>query len=514
MKKIKVLAFLIAFCLFLIGISLYHNLQLEKSLPSNGWSRSITFPESVGMSPSFTYQDGNEYHIYNHDKEKIIHFIVDDKLEIKNIIKIPIQLPALAPFWAKGEQIIFYRNSEIIYFDGEKEKLLFKDVEGMAANEKNIVYWDNDELFSIDLKTLKNTSLGKSNYKIDNVILNNETSSFLVTSDRASINLRVTIFQKINGSYQPTEVATISEAGVEEVTGFSFIEKNDELSIMYTTFSTAQHKLNYRAYFTKVSMVNDVVKANFEEMLFYDEKSNERLRKPRFVVMFLKENKPTILFSSEGFTIGKRRAINIYESVQKDEKWIANRRDTGAGVSVQPVYLHDGAILWLDYSAKIYTLKGASTNPETIEKSRMVTSDDWINSLSYSLSGIFTGLLLLFIGLLWIIVPAIFLLIVSFINSELIEKGTKWVEWTSIGLYVGTQLLFSQRVFNQSVYSFAPDYLTFPGSFIIIPLILALIAYYFTRMSYNEEWGMLRKIFNFIGLDILFLLLLVGPYTL
>jgi hypothetical protein len=510
-KKIRIPVLLIMFSFLLISLLIHHNYKLERTLPSEGWSRSIPFPETVGMSPSIAYQDGEISHVYNHDDEQVFHYIVDEGLEIKKLSRYPVKIPANAPFWAKENQLLFYRNGEIIFFDGVEERVLIQDVNGMSANQNNIIYWNENELFSLNSKNLSGKSVGQIEHKIDNVILNDQATSFLVVSDRESLNLKLTFFKETDGIYQPIEITTISEAGVEDVTGFSLIGDNHKIGIMYTTYSTAQHKLNYRAYYGEVTLDEKKIEPNFKEMLFYVEGSYERLRKPRYVTMTLKGNVPTVLLSAEGTTIGKRRNENIYAAVQEKDKWITNRRSTNQGVSVNPIFLNTDANLWQNFSNEEYTIMASSKHVEAISKSKVITKEDWENIFSYTVSGIFTGLLILFFSILWIVIPFLFLVIINFINDELLEK--KWVELVSYGLFLVTQLLFSQKLFNHSVYTYAPDYITFPGSFIVIPVLIAAIAYLLLKSGTNPEWSIYKRVLYFIGMDVLFIILLIGPYT-
>ncbi|MFD1736450.1 hypothetical protein ACFSCX_07720 [Bacillus salitolerans] len=512
MIKILLLPFLLT--LIFLSLVFWQNLSLERSLPSEGWSRTISLHGEVGMSPAFVYSDEAGIHIYSHNDHKVTHFNATDGLKVKNKTELPVKIPAMAPFWAKDNNVLFLQNHSIVFFNGEKEEVLLEGVDGFSTSSDKMMYWQDKRIYSLSTTTFEGTLVGESEFEIDSISVADESPSFLVLSDRTTRVLKATLFQHNNGTFTPTPLFTVDETGVEEFTGLDFIETDSDIHILYSTFSMAQQKRNYRTYFASLSKDQVQNGADFKEMHYYDDKTRERIRKPRYPELFLKDGQPTVLFSAEGSTVGKRTAVNIYEAVQVESNWLSERRSTSNSVSVEPAPINSENVIWLDFSGEQYAIVGSTTNEEAIAQSLKITDTDIKSASSATLTSVFTGFLMLFLSIMWIIFPTVFLTIIFFKDNELIEGKTKWVEYTSVALFVAAQLLFHEKLFNRSFYSLAPDYLTFSGSQYMIPILLGALCYVITMISHNREWGIVSKVSYFMGINILFIMILVGPYTL
>ncbi|MGM7700415.1 hypothetical protein ACSVDE_01750 [Pseudalkalibacillus sp. Hm43] len=501
----------ILICILFIGLLLYHYLEKERALPTEDWSRTITVMDSTGKSKPYVYEEGNQFHLYQSDEQKVLHYVVND-LKVQKQESIQAQISSTSYFWAKEDQLLYFKDNTIFHNDGQTENILFEDVQGMKATPDQVVYWNDNEIYTIETESLESRLVAKSEFPIEDIILHNDPNAFIVLSDRASTDLKVHYFEKEADLYQPTKITEISEAGVAEYTGMDFVEQDGKLHLVFTTYSTAQQKLNYRAYYASIEPGSNQ-KPDFKEMLFHLEKTGERLFKPRDLEIYMKEDTPTVLFSTDGRTVGKQVASNIYMATIQNNKWVAKRISTSKESSEQPQPLNDGTVVWLDYTGKEYNLSGSSNNPEIVEQSQQITSDDWANATSNAISGLFTGFLILLIASIWIAPPAIFLVLVNFIKEESLDENKSWVLWASILIYLGIQLTLMPKVFNRSFFMNAPDYLTFSGTMYILPLVFALFAYGMMKAGTDQSWGIISRVSYFVGVNLLIFITLIGPYT-
>ncbi|MCF6136411.1 hypothetical protein [Pseudalkalibacillus berkeleyi] len=500
-------------CLVFISLLVNHHLQNERKLPTDQWSRTITLKEATSKSVPFTYQKGNEYHIFQAGEQMVNHLITNDRLETSKVEEIPVRIPDPLAFWAYGSQLMFLKDGEIIHFDGEHEKVLANNVKGMSSSEKQVIYWNDKSIYSIDTESFRSERIAESEQTIEDVILNIQSDSFIVLSDRASTDIKVHYFTKQGKDYTPVKVTEISEAGVARLTEMDFLEIDGKLHITYSTFGTAKQQLNYRSYYTSINQKSLGQPLNFEELLFHNEGNGERLFKPRDLHLFLNDGKPSILFTTKGRTVGKQMADNIYMSSKSGEKWMARRISTGNHSSEQPQNIGDGTVIWLDYSGEEYMVSGASNNPEAVKQSMKLNSEDWKNALSNSMSGLFAGFIILLIAFIWVAPPAIYLFIINLVKEESIDQKKQWVLWSTIIVYIAVQFMLVPKIFNRSFFANAPEYLTFSGTMFVIPLGLALLAYGLMKIGTEHNWGIFSKVFYFACLNILFFIILIGPYT-
>jgi hypothetical protein len=125
---------------------------------------------------------------------------------------------------------------------------------------------------------------------------------------------------------------------------------------------------------------------------------------------------------------------------------------------------------------------------------------------------LFQGLILAMSALYWIVPSILFGLVIYFVNIQLMEDEDKRVKYTLLSLYLIVQFIFMQKLFNDHFYSFAPNFLTFSGSSYILPLFIAVISGLAVLFGKKKDWGMLANISYFIGINIVFLSLTIGPY--
>ena len=516
-SKFKVLFIFLTVTFASIFLLLYLNIQSERSLPSQEWSRNIPLPVTTSNSLPFIYNDMEEYHIYSVNEEGISQLIIDDQFNLIKRSTINVDVPAFKPFWAKDNQFIFIKDNNLILYNGDKEQVLFNQADGLSAQANMILFWQENKLFSVDQQSFEINLIEELDSNIESVVFDPDLSaSFIVITNPDPSHFHLTLYQKNNiNTYQALSLFTITEYPGETISDFQFAKNESDINIIYTTYSIKQGIITYRAYYTNLLLTNIEESPSFEQIRIYEENSAIAFKNPRYLQLTLKNNQLTLLFSANGFISDKENGINIYQAKYTNNKWVANKLSKTRSMSVRPLRLNDETILWLDFEAKDkYSLKGTSTDSNIIKESQNISSNDIYYSLSNTLLSMSVSLLVLFNVFIWVFPPTIFILILFFINLRIVEENTPWVKYTTLALYLITQLLYMQNIFNDNFSVIAPSYFKFPGNFIIIPLLIGGLTYLFVNYSKNNEWDIMKEILYFIGLNAWMITIFLGPYIL
>jgi CDP-diglyceride synthetase len=143
----------------------------------------------------------------------------------------------------------------------------------------------------------------------------------------------------------------------------------------------------------------------------------------------------------------------------------------------------------------------------------MKTKEDLKQAVSATTVSMFQGLLVTISALYWITPAILFCLIIYIFKISLMENEDKRIKYTILTIYLGVQIIIIQKLFNDHYYHIAPDFLTFYGSSLIIPLLIAMLSGVSLIIGKKQDWSMMISISYFIIVNIIFLSLTVGPYT-
>jgi len=527
---VPVLVLVVSFSLLFLN-----NMDNELTLPNDNWSREIDLPLTTGNAAPFVAEENGQYHIYGINKaNNLDHLVIDEELNVINKSIIEVDIPPLKPFWANGDDVVFIRDNNLILFSSGKEQILAKNIDGLSANEELLIFWQDNKIYTLD-QEYNSILINEIEYQIEEVVLDKYSSdSFLVVSKPKNTLFQFTLLQREQSNlFNAKDIYTLTEYSGETVSKFNFATNGSRISIIYTTYSIKNGIISYNNYFTEADIDQLDAGLDFKDMGIYkidtiDKKDENNInyfevviahppleKKTRYFELAYKDNTPTILFSSNGNITPKREAVNIYEAKNIDGNWIAERRTKTKDMSVKPAWLNDETIIWLDFvGSNSYDLKGASTNPNVIEKSLEINSEDIKFALSDNISGLAVSLLVIFNAMVWVIPPTILIIIILIFDINLIERNVRWVRITGIALYLITQYFSHKNVFNDNFSQYAPDYLNFSYNYIIIPLILAAISGIYRAAIRNDEWDSIKELFAFIGINLLMYVLLLGPYIL
>ena len=285
-----------------------------------------------------------------------------------------------------------------------------------------------------------------------------------------------------------------------------------EASILIETFKMSQGERSYNANLITFNPKDFQVNGD-ERMLFADGSNGARLANPRYFNMRYLDGELELLFVSEGQREGKKSGYNVYfANTKQDGEWVGFRRSTSADTSLSPMWAGENHILWQTYGGKQYQTYGTFNGNGYVESSMVKTKEDYRMALYDFISGVFSSLIMLFFGMIWVIPSLIFYTIMMFLRKEEFENHKGWIEPVGILLYVGTVLYVFNSVLSDSLFSMAPDYLTFPNSMVIWPLVISAVSYGIYKLVTNKDMGLYAGISYYIGLNIVMMTGLYGPY--
>ncbi|HEX6922859.1 MAG TPA: hypothetical protein VF149_03470 [Bacillales bacterium] len=513
-NKFKAITVPILMLLILGALLLYRNLQLQQVLPTEGWSRSVQLPATMpGITEQpFVQQDGEKYHIYTYNENSIGDLVIDGKLNVLKQSSIPVKVEKGASFWAKGSEIIFLDDGKLFYSDGDGRKLITSGVGGMKAVPDNIVIRKGHELYKVDPDSRKTQMIGKVQHEIQEIVLNSNHGLFLVVSKIDNTHHAVTLFRpKENGDYEKMNMPSIEHGYGLSLAGFDIAVNESELNLLYSVYSGKSRDI----YLTTYNLADLQAEASVQQLLFRNKTSELPIEDVANVSISYRNQEPVLIFTGNGVLSGGLKAQSIFRAEQhKGEIWLADRISSTKEPSRVPFWLHDGAVLWLDFEGyDRHIVTGASQDPEVIEESLQLTDEDWGDAFSHMLPTLTGSLLMFFYAcFLWALPVAGFLLLLIMVSLTMMERNPPWIKYVSMVLFVLMQLFFINAVLDGRFFEFAPNYLTFPGAIYVIPVLMAILSWLIVEWVKGKEWDNIGQIIYFIGLDGMILAFLMGPY--
>ncbi|NDI35786.1 hypothetical protein [Chengkuizengella sediminis] len=506
MRKRKAFFLPFIFTLFIIGLLLYLDLQDETSIPSEGWSRSLTLPvQEDYISKPFILEDGDLYHIYSPTNKDVSHLVVDESLEVQSHVKLPVIVPSSSNMWAVRNELIFIKNNTIQKYDGDSITELEHNVEGLVANQDQVVFWQEQELHVLNPTTLENKQLFETAHPIYDVLIDDKTNSVLILTREDNIHLGVTFLLNKNDKFEVSNLSPITISDRDDITSTSFAIHNREIDILIGTTAIEAGLRTYHTYHTIANVDNASTETNTTKLTIYEEGSNRKIDDAQNLVITNKEGVPTIIFSAKGKSGKQRENANIYEAYNEDDQWLAQRRSTSRYLSKKAQWLNDESLIWIEFTGGEYTLYGASMNEEAINNSMKTTKKDWLFAVSTTITGLFTSGFTIFIIGIWIGPPLGYLFVVYIVNKRIFDRDeVKWLEVTSILIYLIGQIILNQFVLNDSMNLKTPLGLSFFGSGIVTTLVIFTLTFMVYKLARNKEWGLFGDIFYFIGINLLF----------
>lgn len=509
-KKVIVLP-LVIMVLFL-AFYYMQNLKEETAVPDREWGRSA----SLGIKSSYpanqyVYSEGSTTHIYMQNKHDVTHVKVQQKDLTTERDSIPVSTDVDSPIWAKDSYLAYLQGEDLKTNDG---RIIDQEVTSFSSNKDSILYWKKGEAYEVKPEKGDDKWERKLIFKTKGKILKAEKSkngqAIMIAAKNEQGDLQFNYLH--NGQIVKQWIHTLY--GSENYESFSFDASEDRAFLILETTTLAQGVKAYRAHTLEFNP-HSKEDTKPTKLMIMDSKHNVNLKNPRYMQVRYQDGQPTILFTAEGNTVGKRFGNNVYEAKNSNDVWVAERRSTTESSALKPIWTDNKSIIWQTFNGKHFEGYGTAKQSLFVEKSLVRSADDYKAATYHTISGMFGSILFLLIGIICVVPPMIFYTIVYFVNSTPFEqRKTTWVEPVAILSYLLTQIYVMNELFSDKKLSFAPSYLSFEGGLIIWPILLSVLTYLIYKLSTSKDTGPFIGLTYYIGINLLFMTCLFGPYLL
>ena len=506
-KKAKVLPIVILLALF--GLYYFYNVNLAVTLPDEGWGRASKV-EGASKYPmqQYSFTKNKEIHMYLPSDDQVRYTITDQNYKTIKETVIPVSIDVDTPVWGDGQRFFYLQDKKLQLYENGKSTLIDEEVHSFYPTNENILYWNEKEIYLYETGKQKNSVLVTVKDPISHVKSADGDGSILVATNPTPLDIQ---FYLMEGK-ELKELYAWSSSNNATIENILYDSNGQEASILIETFKMSQGERTNNANLITFNPKDFQVNGD-ERMLFADGSNGARLANPRYFNMRYLDGKLELLFVSEGQREGKKSGYNVYfANTKQDGEWVGFRRSTSSDTSLSPMWAGENHILWQTYGGKQYQTYGTFNGNGYVESSMVKTKEDYRMALYDFISGVFSSLIMLFFGMIWVIPSLIFYTIMMFLRKEEFENHKGWIEPVGILLYVGTVLYVFNSVLSDSLFSMAPDYLTFPNSMVIWPLVISIVSYGIYKLVTNKDMGLYAGISYYIGLNIVMMTGLYGPY--
>jgi hypothetical protein len=508
----KALFLPLAIVLLLIGMVVWNNIRQETQLPNKEWSRSVSIDTEVINSEPAAFKKGDEYHVYTHVNDGIKTTTLDKNLTIVSEKTETLPIDERGNFWTDGKQIAFVSNGDLILSKDGTQNVLDSEVEFLADAKDRFAYSKGNEIYVYLPESGKSKLIYSGKEKVAELSGNPDSGSF-ITAIGEKVEMEAFFLQEKDGEYKAHSITKYSKTPTDKIYNFRFADDGDNVHILYTFYSSKQGAKSFKTYYSSAP-VDQLQELSFKNVKIKDKSVGYELENPTYVNLSLENNQPTILFSARGSISAKKDAGNIYSAILNKDVWEATRISTTPDFSIYPLKADDQTIFWLKAeSVKDYKLFAASQDPSIIKASQSIGKQDIYNAAFDAFAASIVSFIAMTNAFIWIVPPILFLGILYIVKIDVIEEERSWVKWMSIVLFVITQLYVIQSLFNNRFYTLAPEYLTFDGSSLVIPIIVSTVALYIMQAVKNKEWGLFAQVSYFIAITVLFQIFVVGTYV-
>ncbi|TLS36542.1 hypothetical protein [Pseudalkalibacillus caeni] len=505
----------ILMALFLISLVFVHQLSIQKQLPSEGWSKTVTISDGVKANQPFIIKGDSNWQYYIQVKDAVKQITVDERLNKVDEITVFKDLPSKVQYWTDGNKIVYLNEGDLIEKapGTNKETVIDSEVMGLSVSKHYVAYWKNHKAFgyipsedkSHEVAATENNimSLSVSDAKEDPTLLINTKNENLVQGF---------IVPFMEEGSELNKIFELPTQPGEYVSNFQLVESNDRLSVYYNFNAVKQgNKIvdHYVGDIDKGAEDNKIAKVKIVE-----EETGYQFQKPSFATLTLEDGQKHLYFSATGLLSPKRASFNVYEAVfdENSETWKAERRSSTENSSYFAYPLSNEAIVWLDKQKDEYLLAGTSQNEKVIESSLKTSGEDYALAGYYTMFSLTGSAMMLLFVAGFLIGPGIFLFGLFAVNISAIENERGWVRYVTVGLFLITVIIFLPKIVFGQFSVLAPEYLAFQWNGIVIPIIIAVVSHFLSKAGENEDWTLIQKTFYELGLNALFIVLLFGPY--
>jgi hypothetical protein len=474
--------------------------------PSKNWSRALKIDEVDNFHDQYVVDLENQTNIYYVKHGKMYKKTFDKDYNEVNEEILSANLESVKDFIVINDVVYVLRENNLVNSNtGE----MIDQADSLTSTENDkIVYTKGQEVLLFDPNTQNSSVIFQAGHKISGI---QSSGDYILVYGKESHIGKITIY-----SIKDDKQVVFKEVDVglnNYITSIQFITNGENIHVAMAYESESKNNKQYYFDLTEFNVHNPEL--DFVRIAPTDPVTGRSLQEVSDFTLNITQNKLVILFRSVGFTYTDTNdsyAMNIYSLSENDDgKLETTRLSNSYKLKENPFFIGKHAVGWTE-SNQIYL---SSTNENVKEMTKKISSDEYFIAFGMSVAKMATAAFILYLAVTWLIIPVIYLLIVSFINrlrgrNRDFSKDQKVFYIGSI-IYIISSLMMRKFIFPENGLRMAPDYLTFTGSSIFYILLFAIIAFA-AVMFIKRDWGTIGKYFYFIGLQYLCYYVFLGPF--
>lgn len=506
-KKAKLLPIVILLAFF--SLFYFYNLNLATALPDDDWGRAtkINGSSSYPMQ-QYSFVEGNRIHAYLPGDENVRYTIMDENYQKIEETVIPIDPDINTPIWGDGKSVLYMQDEKLHLYENEKTAIIDEGVKSFSPAGERIIYWKEQEAFAYKASDNKPSLLAATKEPISHIVSAKGDGSLLISTNPTPLDYS---FYLLRGK-ELEKITSWSSSTSSTVENILYDSNGEEGSILIESFKMTQGERASMANLLSFSMKDRKVTEN-EQMHFVEGGTGAKLANPRYLNFRYLNGEREFLFVSEGQREGKKSGYNVYfTNTEEDGHWAGYRRSTSAESSIYPQWAGESHILWQTFDGKEYETFGTYDGKAYVDSTMAKTKEDYRTAMYDFISGVFSSVVMVFFGFVWVIPLIIFYAVMMFVRRDDFETDKTWAEPIGILIYLGTVVFVFNGVLAENTFSLAPEYLTFPYGMVIWPLVIGAVSYLLYKFVIDKDIGLFGRISYYIGLNIIMMTGLYGPY--
>lgn len=515
---VKHLYWIIPGTIIIFGLVLlfYQNFSKVTEPPAPNWSGDLSVGRTdVSKLPPIEVTKNGDYILTSFEEGRLATTMLNHNFVVQDTKTYDIPVDKWTQVYQQDDNPIYFDYTNI--YDKTKKKII-SDVEGFYPLKDTIFYVKENVLYQLSPENKKSTKLMEIDLDKQKIIpQQNKNGVEILTYTPETDNIIVKLHHMNNNGKISTIYQEKFKIGFGKmVDDVSFALDGQKLAVMLKEQGkVSRGKPQFYNYLIQTELTEK--NPQQREIIIKDPAGKSDLTEISNIVLKNNEGNLHLLFQANGQTqtqYNDNTAINIYKSdVNENGTITTERRSNTPEVSLEPQWINDTTIAWLDLDADGNEIKVSSSDIAAIRDASGFNGDDWTRALGKTMGMLAASIFALAISSVWFIWPIIFIAFMYFFRSRTIDRDPIWVFYAGIGIYAIGALVFKSQFFVDAIYTNAPSYLTFDGSSYVYMFIFAAVSLIIVQLTkWINGWDGTARIMYFVGLHILLLTTFFGPY--
>ncbi|WP_173915750.1 hypothetical protein [Halobacillus sp. Marseille-Q1614] len=511
----KYAIWLIPSIVILIGISLLfiENYQKVTEAPHDNWSREIELGHANFTSSPVVREQDDGLKISFLTNEGVTTAGVSQSYDINTRKSFTIPTGKWTEFYIDEEKLIY--TDYYAMYNESQEKIA--DINEFIPLQDEVFYKAGDTVFRLDPQTEESSELlTLDNGETHVNAVQTEGRKLLLTYYTEDTTTHLKIYEvKASGANLKVDTSFVfkSEEAINEL---QFALNKGQYALAIATSQKAGGTTSEKQYYS-ISPLNE--KPNLQPMEAKDPAVDSQLSNLHDFNLSSDNNQFKLLFTAKGNTntlYSEDSQYNIYETALNENGLMETERLSNTRrASALPQWVNEETIVWIDHRGEKNQVLISSSDKSAVQQADSLSNGYLLDALGKTMGMLSISFFTILVGVLWYIWPLLFLAIVMFAKESWVDHDKTWVYYTGAAIYLAAVFTFKDRIFTQEVMNRAPEYLTFTASSVIFILLFALLVYGILALnSKKRKWSVSVKLFYFVTVHLLFVMIYFGPYLL